>query len=95
MSIFEVMMLLCFGAAWPLSIYKSYTSKINSGKSLGFLLVIILGYVCGIINKMLYNPDIVMYLYVLNMAMVSIDACLWVRNNRLAKNSNTQRGETI
>ncbi len=82
-SIFEAIMLLCFGAAWPLSIYKSYTSKATNGKSLGFLLVIILGYICGIINKILYSPDFVLYLYVLNLLMVSTDACLWVRNKRL------------
>ena len=29
MSIFEVLMLLCFGAAWPFSIYKSYTLKVR------------------------------------------------------------------
>lgn len=31
MSIFEVIMLICFGAAWPFSIYKSYTSTSTSG----------------------------------------------------------------
>ncbi|WP_317854916.1 hypothetical protein [Chakrabartyella piscis] len=83
MSIFEALMLLCFGAAWPLSIYRSYTSRTTGGKSLPFLLVIILGYVAGIINKLLYNYDFVLYLYILNMAMVSVDALLWIRNRRI------------
>ena len=34
MSIFEAIMLICFGAAWPFSIYKSYTSRENTGKSI-------------------------------------------------------------
>jgi len=32
MSVFEAIMLLCFGAAWPFSIYKSYKSKSIMGK---------------------------------------------------------------
>ena len=34
MSIFEIGMLICFGCAWPVSIWKSYHSKQNAGKSL-------------------------------------------------------------
>ncbi|WP_409968835.1 hypothetical protein RFF05_02380 [Bengtsoniella intestinalis] len=82
MSIFEAGMLLCFGAAWPLSIYKSITSKSTKGKSFPFLLVIILGYICGIINKILYNPDLVLYLYVINITMVTTDCVLFLRNKK-------------
>jgi len=46
-SLLETIMLLCFGAAWPFSIYKSYKSKSNKGKSLPFLLVIFIGYIAG------------------------------------------------
>jgi len=45
MSIFEMLMLLCFGAAWPFSIYKSYKSKSVDGKSPYFLVILILGYI--------------------------------------------------
>ena len=37
MSGFEAVMMLCFGSAWPFSIYKSYTSRSNKGKSVWFL----------------------------------------------------------
>ena len=59
MSIFEAGMLICFGFAWPVNIYKSYKSRTAKGKSVFFLLIIILGYVFGIINKLLYNRDLV------------------------------------
>lgn len=85
MSIFEVVMLLCFGAAWPFSIYKSYTSKSTNGKSLGFLIILILGYISGILNKLFYNYDVVLYLYILNAIMVSIDALLWLRNKKIER----------
>ncbi len=83
MSILEAIMLICFGAAWPFSIAKSLKSKSTNGKSLLFLVVLILGYIAGILNKLLNNNDIVLYLYILNLLMVSTDAMLWIRNKKL------------
>ncbi len=80
-------MLLCFGAAWPFSIIKSYKSKSVAGKSPYFLIVVIIGYISGIINKLLYSNDIIMYLYILNLLMVATDLALYYRNVKLAKES--------
>lgn len=80
MSIFEIIMLVCFGAAWPFSIYKSYKSGQNAGKSLPFLYVVLIGYLSGIIHKILYSKDPVVYLYILNMIMVLTDLALYYRN---------------
>jgi hypothetical protein len=85
MSLFEIIMLLCFGAAWPVSLWKSWTSRTNSGKSVVYLFIIVLGYAAGIIHKVLNDPDLVTFLYALNMTMVSADIALWFRNNRLAR----------
>lgn len=82
MSIFEIIMLLCFGAAWPFSIYRSYTSGTTGGKSVVFLIVLLFGYASGIANKLLLHFDNVVYLYVLNMVMVGIDTALWFRNKK-------------
>lgn len=83
MSIFEIIMLLCFGAAWPFSIYRSYVSKSVAGKSSLFLIIILVGYVAGMLNKMFYHYDHVIYLYLLNFIMVSIDLMLYYRNKRM------------
>lgn len=89
MSFFEVIMLLCFGAAWPFSIYKSYKSKTNNGKSIIFLFVVMTGYLSGILHKLFYSYDPVIFLYALNFIMVGTDAILWFRNGRLdQKNCN-------
>ncbi|MDF2677245.1 MAG: rane protein [Bacillota bacterium] len=85
MSIFEMLMLLCFGAAWPFSIYKSYKSKSVAGKSPYFLGIVIFGYICGILNKVFYNYDWVIYMYFLNLVMVSADLILYFRNIKLLK----------
>lgn len=90
MSIFEALMLICFGAAWPASIYKSYTSQNNSGKSLWFMVIILIGYISGVTHKLLYSYDLVIYLYVLNGLMVSADILLYYRNSRLTEESNEE-----
>ncbi|MDN5351352.1 MAG: hypothetical protein PWQ12_268 [Clostridiales bacterium] len=89
MSIFEMVMLLCFGAAWPLSIYKSWTSRSSEGKSLLFLCVILLGYIAGILNKILVNMDWVIILYIINFIMVFTDTMLYFRNVKLQRQNQS------
>ena len=85
MSLFEIIMLLSFGAAWPVSLWKSWTSRTNAGKSVVYLFIIVVGYAAGIAHKLLNDPDLVTFLYALNMSMVSADIALWFRNDRLAR----------
>jgi len=89
MSPFEILMLLCFGAAWPFSIYRSYTSRKTEGKSVMFLLVLEIGYIAGIIHKLVYSFDGVIFLYGLNSIMVATDIFLYFRNKRLCTQGNT------
>lgn len=84
-SIFETMMLVCFGAAWPVSIFKSLTSKKTAGKSLWFMIIIFIGYLGGITHKLLYSNDLVMYLYFFNAIMVFVDILLYFRNKSTEK----------
>ena len=83
MSIFEIAMLVCFGAAWPFSLYRSYRSRTNAGKSLVFLGVVLLGYVSGILHKIFFSPDPVIGLYILNGTMVAGDILLYFRNRKI------------
>lgn len=87
MSIFEIIMLLCFGAAWPFSIYRSYMSRSTKGKSIIFLIIVIFGYAAGITHKIFNSYDNVIWFYVLNMTMVTIDAFLYGRNKRIEKST--------
>lgn len=79
MSIYEALMLICFGASWPFAVMKTYKTKNVKGKSLLFLCLIIIGYICGIIHKCIYKPDAVVWLYVANLVLVSADLVLWFR----------------
>lgn len=78
-SIFEILFLLCFSVSWPVSICKSLRTKIVKGKSPMFMSIIMLGYVFGVIHKLLYSYDYVIFLYILNFTLVGIDLLLYFR----------------
>lgn len=74
-NIFEAVMMICFGASWPVSILKTIKVKDPKGKSIGFLMLIEIGYISGIIFK-LGNFDWGIVLYILNALMVATDLAL-------------------
>lgn len=89
-SLFEAIMVICFGISWPVSIAKSYKSKTAKGKSLVFLIFIAIGYVSAIIWKIIeYNHSgqfrYPSYFYILNLIMISVDIVLYFRNRSLDK----------
>lgn len=98
-EIFEIVMLVTFGASWPLNVMKSYKAKTTKGKSLPFLLLIFIGYAAGILSK-LVNPAYmaviaekwyVLFFYVLNFIMVGTDLGMYVRNYRLDKKASERK----
>jgi len=79
--VFETLMLVCFGLSWPFNIVKSWKSRTAKGKSLIFELFVASGYCFGIAGKLLLNNiTYVLIVYVLDLAMVSIDILLTLRN---------------
>ena len=82
MGFFEFMMLFCFGFSWPFSIARSIRSKSTKGKSLMFMLLILMGYVFGIVHKVLYDFNWVIWAYVALMLLVMVDLALYWRNWR-------------
>ena len=83
-ALFETIMLICFGLSWPISVWKSWTSRTAKGKSVFFTYAIILGYLSGILGKIVSgNINYVLALYVLNTLMVATDVVLYYRNRRL------------
>ena len=85
MSVFEIAMLICFGAAWPFSIYKSWKSRATAGKSIFFLWIVMAGYLSGIAHKILFSRDGVIAFYVLNALLVAVDIGLYYRNRSLTR----------
>ncbi len=92
-EILEIVMIVSFGASWPLNVLKSYRARTTKGKSLPFLVLIFFGYVAGIASKFLNETYMaqfsskwyVLVFYFLNLTMVGIDLALYCRNYRLDK----------
>ena len=92
-EILEIIMIVSFGASWPMNVIKSYKTRTTQGKSLVFLCLIFFGYIAGIASKLLNEAYMasfntkwyVLIFYILNFLMVGIDLCLYFRNYRLDK----------
>lgn len=77
-------MLVCFGISWPFNIAKSLRSRTAKGKSVAFELLIIAGYLCGLVGKLILgNLSYVVFFYIADILMVAADLALTLRNRRL------------
>lgn len=90
----EASMLTAFSISWYWSIWKMVRTREASGKSLGFVLLIVVGYVCGIASKIsgyfetgVLSPLI--YLYLWNFVVIGFDAWLVVRFGKAHRDSMT------
>ena len=86
-EILEIIMIVSFGASWPLNVLKSWRARTTKGKSLAFLCLIFFGYIAGIVSKLTAEQFkwYVLFFYVLNLIMVGMDLCLYYRNYLLDK----------
>ena len=96
-SILEAGMMIAFGFSWPMNVIKSYKVRTTKGKSLAFLILILIGYIVGITAKFI-NPDYmanigklwyVVTIYIINFIMVFTDLMLYIRNYKLDKKNNS------
>lgn len=80
-SLLEAAMLGAFSISWYCSIWKMLRTRQAAGKSLGFVLLICLGYVCGIASKIALYLDTgvwsaLILLYIWNLLVTGLDAFL-------------------
>ena len=81
-QLFESIMLICFGTSWPFAILKSLQTKSTKGKSIVFLVLLVVGYLSGIIYKLTGNVDPVIWLYAFNGTLVSIELGLFFKHKK-------------
>ena len=97
-DLLEALTIFCFGLSWPISIRKSWTSRTAKGKSLFFEIFLLVGYIFGIVRKVILFANAVSagqsegflfylswFFYVLNFIEISIDVALYFRNVKLDK----------
>lgn len=97
-EILEIIMIVSFGASWPLNVMKSYKARTAKGKSISFLCLIFFGYIAGIASKLMNEAYMeafaekwyVLFFYVLNLIMVGADLLLYFRNKVLDREGEKQ-----
>lgn len=95
----EIVMIVSFGASWPMNVIKSYKARTAKGKSLAFLLLIFFGYIAGIASKFLNEAYMasfsekwyVLFFYFLNLFMVGTDLILYFRNKKIDKREGEKK----
>ena len=93
-SVFESIMLVCFGLSWPLNVIKAYKAGTAKGTSLPFILLIITGYIAGIAAKLItHQINYVLIAYLLNLAIVSLNVVVYFRNAALDKKAERLKNE--
>ncbi len=79
----EAIMLICFGLSWPVAIAKTLRTRNVKGMSLFFLIIIEVGYLAGILYKLLGHRDWVVALYLMNYLLVGFEIILYYRYSKL------------
>ena len=88
-SLFETLMLVCFGLSWPINMMKAYKARTAKGTSLPFLLLIITGYLGGIAAKIISGSiNYVLIVYLINLAIVLLNLAVYFRNVSLDRKSD-------
>ena len=83
----EIAMLCLFGGSWPFNIAKALKAKTAKGKSIGFELLILTGYIIGLFGKLYaYRQTGTLaysvWFYMADILMVSVDLALYFLNAR-------------
>lgn len=84
-------MLFSFGFSWPFAIAKTLRAKRVDGKSPLFMIIVLLGYLCGIAARLvdgIPGNDWLCLVYLFDMALVSTDLSLYF--HYLKKNQKEQ-----
>ena len=92
--IFEIMMIVLFGASWPFNIARAYKSKTAKGTSIVFLFLIEIGYAAGILHKILESMTVgagfwtglritAFCFYIVNFCMLAVAIIIYFRNKRI------------
>ena len=82
-EILEFGMLFAFGFSWPFAIARTYRAKRVDGKSPMFMIIVLIGYLCGIAAHLVEGSKLwLCWVYLLDMALVSTDLVLYFRYSR-------------
>ncbi len=85
-EILEFAMLFAFGFSWPFAICKTCRAKRVDGKSPMFMVIVIVGYLCGIAAHLVEGSKLwLVWVYALDICLVASDLtlyCVYARRMR-------------
>ena len=82
-EILEFAMLFAFGFSWPFAIARTYRAKRVDGKSPMFMIIVLIGYLCGIGAHLVEGSKLwLCWVYLVDMALVSTDLSLYFYYSR-------------
>ena len=85
-EILEFAMLFAFGFSWPFAIMRTYRAKRVDGKSPAFMIIVLVGYLCGIAAHLVEGTKLwLCFVYLLDMSLVSTDLTLYFHYSKKAK----------
>lgn len=85
-ELLEFAMLFAFGFSWPFAILKTWRTKKVDGKSPAFMIIVLVGYACGIAAHLVDGTKLWLCLvYLADMALVSTDLALYFHYARKNK----------
>jgi hypothetical protein len=83
-TIFEGIMIFCWGISWPFAVRKTLRTRSVEGVSILFLWFVFVGYISGILFKIFaaradgyVNPVIILYIF--NFTMIAIELVLYYK----------------
>ena len=91
---FEAAAIFCFGVYWPFSLRKMLKTKQTEGKSLVLPWLFIVGCAFAIYDKLFYNLDLVILLYIV-FACFAFAYYRTVKRLRLWEAANQRRSELV
>lgn len=83
----EILMMVMFGLSWPNNILTSIRNKSTKGKNLLFMILVDIGYICGVTAKFMAGTFkwYVVFFYILNFCMVTTDMMLYFHYRKKEK----------
>lgn len=88
-EILEFGMLFAFGFSWPFAIARTYKAKRVDGKSPAFMIIVLVGYLCGIGAHLVEGTKLwLCWVYLADMALVSTDLTLYFHYSRTNRKVN-------
>ena len=100
--VFDIIMVICFGASWPFNIIRSYKARTAKGTSIYFMCLIEVGYIAGIVCKILLMIEnhglswlgyVAFSFYIINLLMVLTGIIIYFRNKKLDKLREEQENQ--